>query len=356
MAVRDCQLAHKESGADNMMTKTEETARDIVALLRARAPLIWIVTTEEARAERILSAAAKAAKYSLRTWDVASGLLDEAGRLVDASQETQDPGGALQVIRSASSESGLWVLRDFPAWISGPASAVTLRALRNLVRALPTAQPPQSIVLISTSGDVPAELRTNTALIEFPLPERAEIGEILGAAMAPYVDDSRVQQIDGNGTLDAAIDAAVGLTEDEALSCYALSLIRLRRIDPVLVAGEKRRVIARERTLEWHDPVADGLGAVGGLESLKRWLMARAAAFSPKARAYGLPTPKGCAPRRHPRDRQDPDGESGRGGVAMPVDPPGPRRAEIEIRRRKRAEHSQGAEGDRGDRPLRGLA
>jgi SpoVK/Ycf46/Vps4 family AAA+-type ATPase len=109
--------------------------------------------------------------------------------------------------------------------------------------------------------------------------------------MAPYKADPRVEQLDGNR--EPAIDAAVGLTEDEALACYARSLVQLRRIDPVVVANEKRRVIARERILEWYDPLPGGLDVVGGLENLKRWLMARVAAFSPAARMYGLPAPKG---------------------------------------------------------------
>jgi SpoVK/Ycf46/Vps4 family AAA+-type ATPase len=52
-------------------------------------------------------------------------------------------------------------------------------------------------------------------------------------------------------------------------------------------------VIARERVLEWFDPLPGGLDAVGGLDVLKSWLTARRAAYTPAARAYGLPSPKG---------------------------------------------------------------
>src|SRR5262249_19066381 len=97
-----------------------------------------------------------------------------------------------------------------------------------------------------------------------------------------------------NGTRDAAIDAAVGLTGEEAAACYAKSLVQLRKIDPKAVAREKKRVIAREKVLEWFDPLPGGLDAVGGPENLKAWLVSRAAAYSPKAREYGLPAPKGA--------------------------------------------------------------
>jgi len=59
------------------------------------------------------------------------------------------------------------------------------------------------------------------------------------------------------------------------------------------VSNEKKRVIARERVLEWHDPIKGGLDAVGGLDNVKEWLNARTEAYSPAAREYGLPAPKG---------------------------------------------------------------
>src|SRR5262249_1474738 len=97
-----------------------------------------------------------------------------------------------------------------------------------------------------------------------------------------------------NGQRDAAIDAAVGLSGLEAEACFAKSLVQSRRIDPLLIANEKKRVIARAGVLEWFDPLPGGLDAVGGLDQLKAWLAARKAAYSPRARAYGLPAPRGA--------------------------------------------------------------
>jgi hypothetical protein len=62
-----------------MPTKSQVIAADIAALLRARNPLLWIVTREEARAERYLVEAAAAAGYTPRTWDVAQGAAELDG-------------------------------------------------------------------------------------------------------------------------------------------------------------------------------------------------------------------------------------------------------------------------------------
>jgi SpoVK/Ycf46/Vps4 family AAA+-type ATPase len=97
-----------------------------------------------------------------------------------------------------------------------------------------------------------------------------------------------------NGARETAIDAAIGLTGEEAVACYAKSLVQTQRIDPAVVSREKKRVITRERVLEWYDPLPGGLDAVGGLANLKAWLTVREKAYSKRAREYGLPAPKGA--------------------------------------------------------------
>jgi len=130
-------------------------------------------------------------------------------------------------------------------------------------------------------------------VIDWPLPDREEMGTILDSIIESLDDDLRDGALPVNGARDAAIDAAVGLTAEEAANSYARSLVTERRINPELVASEKQRVIARERVLTWYDPDPRGLDAVGGLDVLKGWLVARRAAFGSRARAYGLPAPKG---------------------------------------------------------------
>jgi SpoVK/Ycf46/Vps4 family AAA+-type ATPase len=276
-----------------MMTKAQTTAADISSLLRARNPLLWIVTREESRAERYLFEACSAAGYKPRTWDVASGLLEADGTGFDNGRNiATDPGEALQLIAQfpARAERAVWVMRDLHDWLEGPTAAVTRRALRNLVRQLPTLSRDraQAIIVLSPSANLPPEIAAHATVIDWPLPDRAEIASILDVYLNQYGLD-----VAPNGTRDAAIDAAVGLSATEAEACYAKSLVQTKRIDPAAVAREKKRVIARERVLEWIDPLSGGLESVGGLDGLKAWLKTRSIAYGKKAREYGLPAPKG---------------------------------------------------------------
>jgi hypothetical protein len=270
------------------LTRSGRVNADITALLRARHTLLWITSREEMRVERALVAAAGDARLTVRFWDCATGITDADGAVVDAG--AQDPNAALALIRERK-ERCVYVLRDLHKWFD----PIVLRSVRSLARSLQTAAPAEAraIVLLTPSGEVPPELAGHATVIDYPLPDRSEIAALLDEVISALPEELRASAAP-NGTRDAAIDAAVGLTAEEAANCYARSLVTSRKVDPALVAGEKKRVIAREKVLTWHDPDPRGLDAVGGLDLLKGWLKTRRAAFSAKARAYGLPAPKGA--------------------------------------------------------------
>jgi len=282
-------------------TRGQEVAADVSALLRARNPLLWVVTREEARVEALLVEAAAAAAYVARTWDIAQGARQIDGSLFVADRE--DPGAMLALIRDRAEGKATggpidrcaWIMRDLPVWVSGNGGAVSCRALRNLARFLPGVKRDnaQAVIVLSPSNEVPPELANHATVIDWPLPDRKEIASLLDAAIERLPEDMR-EGAAPNGARDAAVDAAVGLSGEEAQACYARSLVTSRKIDAALVAKEKKRVIASQGGLEWYDPLPGGLDAVGGLDVLKAWLRKRANAYSASARAYGVVAPKGC--------------------------------------------------------------
>jgi hypothetical protein len=277
-------------------TRSQQVAADVSALIRSRSSCLWVVTKEEARVESHLVAAIAAAGYSPRFWDIAQGVVID-NRPVE---NTNDPGAMLDLITTASKvtnaefkKRGVWILRDLPPWLEGQGGLRTLRAMRNNAKALSrTARDvAQAMIVLSPSAQVPPELSGHATVIEWPLPDRAEIAGMLDNA----VEGMRSEMPAGitAAVREAAIDAAVGLSGEEAQACFARSLVQ-RRIDPAMIAGEKKRVVAQGGLLEWYDPIPEGLGAVGGLDQLKDWLNERKMAFTPKAREYGLPSPKGA--------------------------------------------------------------
>lgn len=274
------------------MTKSQNEAANLNALFRSRAKFIWIVSREEARIEQYVFEAAAAAKYIARCWDCVQGVTDINGK----PERIGDPDAANMILAitergkaESNKERNVWIMRDLPPWLNGPIGINTVRALRNFARIADPRDSAQTIVVISPTGDVPPELSNHATVIEWPMPDRDEIMELVDALIEEY----GLKDVVKNGMRDAAADAAVGLSYEEAQACYSRSIVQQKTINPALVAKEKKRVIARERILEWYDPIPAGLDAVGGLENLKVWLKGRASAYSAKAREYGLPRPKG---------------------------------------------------------------
>lgn len=167
-------------------------AAEIASLLRARNPLVWITTKEEARAERLLMEAAQAAQYEPRFWDCSTGITDYAGKPQEAGAACTDPAQVLATIRDTPRRQ-VWILRDLTPWLRDP--SVT-RALRSLARALTLAPREQAraVILLTPSSEIPPELAGHAIAFEFPLPDRAEIAAILEARTAARLIARRVQK------------------------------------------------------------------------------------------------------------------------------------------------------------------
>ncbi len=293
------------------MTTSMKAAADVAAQLRARNPVIWIVSREEARVEEYVVEAALSAGYKPFFWDVAQGITTMSGALLDPQdpEGTLDSDAALKVIdakvkqamaraRSNNSEPKddrtVWIMRDLSVWLQPPIGSTPQRRLRNIAKALPglPLADAQTIILLSTSANVPDELADNVTVVEWPLPDRDEVADLLDSSLE--VQSDKVKSKATGAMRNAAIDAAVGLTSEEAQACFARSFAQLRTLDPGLIANEKKRVITKTGNMRLYDPIPGGLDAVGGLDVLKAWLTSRGDAYTDDARSYGLPAPRGA--------------------------------------------------------------
>jgi len=266
-------------------TKASKVNEDINALLRARNPLLWVVTREETRVERAIIEAAASANFRTRSWDCAAGITGTdtvTGETTSISRDG-DPVAALRWI-SESSDRFVYVMRDLHKWMD----PMTVRTLRNLAKALPNAKRAnaRAIIIVAPTNEVPPELANHCTVLEYPLPCRVEMSAMLDRIIDNLPEEIRASAQSGTDR-EACVDAAMGLTAEEAAACFMRSVVTKKSIVPTIVAGEKKRVIAREKVLTWHDPDPRGLDAVGGLDVLKTWLKLV------RARAFGLPAPKG---------------------------------------------------------------
>ncbi len=264
--------------------------RELDTLVRARYPLIHLVSWEEQRLDAVLEDLARAHGKTLHTWSATQGLRKIQGaRYVPPVDGTKDPVEALLAIQKLG-EPALVVLKDFHPFLNDP---IVVRWLRELAHQLKTTY--TTLVLLSPSLAIPVELEKDISVLDIPLPTFEDLKRLLGEIVQVLRKTNRTTLELDKGQADALVRAALGLTLSEAENAFAKAVAKDNRLDGAdvqLVLEEKRQVIRKSGLLEYY-PVQEGLRQIGGLESLKEWLDRRAPAFSEAARRFGLPEPKG---------------------------------------------------------------
>ncbi|MFC4048558.1 AAA family ATPase [Actinomadura syzygii] len=265
---------------------------DLNLYLRARVPMIVLVTVEERRALEVLDEVrvGRDARSDLVMWDVARGLTSRDGRSLPTAAT---PDAALDKIaemaRGNPNRKDLYVLKDFHEfWHRNPA---VKRKLRNLAHELVSTY--SSLVVTTHSADVPPELGDDVVVLDMPLPDLRELRADLDALIA----QTRVEcDLTQHGRSRLA-QAALGLTAAQARRAFSKAIVRdkvLDEMDIPAVLEEKKAVIRASQALEYYSS-EDTLDDVGGLELLKEWLTLRESAFGEEAAKFGLPAPKGMA-------------------------------------------------------------
>ncbi|MEW5872057.1 MAG: AAA family ATPase [Chloroflexota bacterium] len=254
--------------------------------LRARFTLIVLVTPEEERALQVIKAVCERARRPCLTWDLADGFqaLSEPPQGLPSAR---DPLTALEQIEKAEGEQ-LFVLKDFhDAWDNPQVK----RKLRSLAQRLKFTR--KSILVTSLSGRIPAELKDEAVVVDFPAPASQELEQVLARLTETPGVKVKLTPL-GREKL---VQAALGLTAAQAQRVFAKAIVSdgvLDDRDIDLVTEEKKQIIRENQALEFYS-VTETPDDVGGLDVLKDWLRLRERAFTQQARDYGLPAPKGIA-------------------------------------------------------------
>lgn len=233
--------------------------------------LIWVVTTEDSRAEEELRERSRVDLHWF-SWDIDRGfvnLSDNSGRA-----EEMDPLGPIKKMESLPEKSVVF-LKDFHLYIKSPE---VFRALKNLRALCETTE--KRFVVLSPVDEIPCEIENDFVVWDFPLPNR---NDLIGAAKK-LAEENGVPEID----VEAAA-SAVGMGLQSAVNAFSMSLVTNKgRLDRDMIEEQKKENIRRIEGLEWWARV--GIDQVGGLDSLKNYLKSRKRGFELDTK---LPTPKG---------------------------------------------------------------
>jgi len=271
----------------------DRTAQQVDVLIRARYPIIYIISWEERRVVAHLGELALAQEKQLLVWTETLGLCPGMATVPHAApnEETLDPLAVLEYIRGSEARA-IYVLKDYHPFLSPvyAKSSAVVRKLRDLVPSLHTSF--KTVVLLSPVLQLPAELEKEVTVVDWDLPSLLELDGLLNRVVRSVQGEPGLNVDLTPAQREAVLKAALGMTLDEAENVFAKCLVEKKGFDVDLIVAEKEQVIRKSGVLEYFH-WSEGVQDVGGLEKLKEWLSERADAFTEKARAFGLPAPKG---------------------------------------------------------------
>ncbi|HUT04442.1 MAG TPA: AAA family ATPase [bacterium] len=260
---------------------------ELALLIRARYPIIYLVSWEERRVERIVRRLATSLGKHVIVWTSSAGFDQTAGRTSDSTKPFSALSHVLQV-----PEKSIFLLKDFHPFLNEREPVVT-RMLRDIGAKLKTSY--KTVIILSPVLNIPVELEKEISVLDVPLPTEQELRGILDSVVKQARRDPRLTVDISDDVVDKMVRATCGLTEEEAENAFAKALVndgKFTEDDLPMIIREKKQIIRKTGVLEYYD-LSETFDAVGGLSKLKLWLTNRAEAFGAEAREFGLPEPKG---------------------------------------------------------------
>jgi AAA+ superfamily predicted ATPase len=269
---------------------------ELEVLIRARYPIIYVVSWEEERVEQQLNEIAGKRNKRLFVWTYTQGIVKygaEAPRAKSGSGNTADPLAALDSVL-AQVEPAIYLFKDFhPFMEENRANLAVIRRLRDVSYHLRDSY--KTIVIVAPVLRIAPELEKDVTVVQFGLPAPCDFDRLLGRILEDLKDKPRIRINLDAESRERLLHAASGLTLKEAENVFAKTLVLDGKIDSddvSIVFSEKQQIIKKSGLLEYYES-REEFSRVAGLDNLKQWLSKRSLAFSDRAAEFGLPAPKG---------------------------------------------------------------
>jgi len=263
------------------------TIDEIDLLIRARYPILYVITWEEKRALDEFEALASKQGKELHVWSQSVGFTTKMED--ESKQKIRDPQSILEFIIESDAVA-IFVLKDFHPYVMEPG---VIRLLRDAAEALKTSY--KTLVILSPILRIPPELEKDLTVLDYKLPDDEDMRKLLDEMIEAVKENPRVRIQLSKEEKEKLMQAALGLTAMEAENAFSRVLVskgRLSEEDIDDILAEKKQIVRKSGMLEYYEP-EDEIEHVGGLEILKGWLVKRGRSFSDMARSYGLPEPRG---------------------------------------------------------------
>lgn len=280
----------------------KDSVRHFKTLVVSFHPMIVIETVEEERVQTLMQKACTDMQMPIFEWSIAQGLMRSpespdnrwqneyappGAKRGQALPKTAEPIDMLRHIQDMSFKAIFW-LKDFAPHLK---DAVVARQFREVVQQFSLNR--SSLVLSGSEVPLPPELAQDAAYLDLKLPEPEEL----------FAEVSKVaRSVSGKVSVEltpdvihALVKALRGMTLSQTrkvVSYAAYHDNKLNADDVKRILDRKAQVIHEEGLLDYF-PSETNVAELGGFEGLKRWLAYARVGFTPQARKFNLPAPKG---------------------------------------------------------------
>lgn len=273
----------------------ENIRKKIADYIKARYAVLVIESFEEERILSELQLIANDIKHNLYIWNSSEGVKLN-GSVVD--NKVTDLKAAIDFCENKAkdkSSKNLFAFSDAHNYLTEKSNPIYRRRLKDFAISIRNKGYVCNCIIISPSFEISTDLQKEVTLLDFPLPSKEEVRDIITQFVNSYRGVKGVTIDVGDILLERFVDVSLGLTRLEIENCLSRALVQDRRLDKddlKTILNEKKQIIRKTGILEYIDSNLN-LEDVGGLQTLKKWLDLRSHCFDDTAKEFGVKPPKG---------------------------------------------------------------
>jgi hypothetical protein len=214
--------AVKPAAKDRLIEPIEE----LDVLIRARYPIIYVISWEEERVEQCLRKIAEKRNKQLFVWTITQGILKSGTppqRAKSGGDSTADPLAALDAVINQV-DPAIYLFKDFHHFMEDERCNLSvIRRMRDVSYHLRDTY--KTIIIVSPIMSIAPELAKDVTLVEFGLPRPKELNLLLERIIEDVKDNPNVHIDLPPDDRERLLHAARGLTLKEAENVFAKTLV-----------------------------------------------------------------------------------------------------------------------------------
>ena len=266
--------------------------KEIKIHIESRYPVLWLVSFEERRVEKILEDMCRTTNFKFWSWSVSRGMYS-------AEKKKWEPLGREKVltaieerIQKSGEDNNLFLLKDIAGYFS---SHEFLRKFRDIPAIIDEHSPINTVCILSpTLTEIPPELEEDIIVIELSLPDYNEIEEMVIKTFGKLIPEKWHAS-----TRSVLYKSLQGLSMDNirrvVRKAVSLNNGSLNEECITYIQEEKQQIIKKQKILDYYTH-KETIEHIGGLGEIKKWFIEREHIFrlsKEKADTLGLDTPRG---------------------------------------------------------------